>query len=39
MIITPPELTPYERKRCINDLEYLLMIDLENAAERHERLR
>ena len=37
--IMPPELTPFDRKRYVRDLEYRLMIDLENAAERHERLR
>ena len=39
MIITPPELTPYDRERYMNDLEYRLMVDLENIGERHERLR
>ncbi len=37
--IMPPELQPYDKQRYIKDLEYRLMIDLEDAAERHERLR
>ena len=36
--ILPPELQPYDRKRYVRDLEYRLMIDLENQGERHQRL-
>jgi len=38
MNIIPPELQPYDRKRYLKDLEYRLMIDLEDQGERHERL-
>ena len=38
MIVTPPELQAYDRKRYVKDLEYRLMIDLENQGERHQRL-
>jgi len=38
MRIIPPELKPYDRERYIKDLEYRLMVDLENIGERHERL-
>jgi len=36
--ILPPELQPYDRQRYIQDLEYRLMLDLEDAGERHQRL-
>ena len=36
--ILPPELQPYDRKRYVRDLEYRLMIDLEDEGERHQRL-
>jgi hypothetical protein len=36
--ILPPELQPYDRKRYIQDLEYRLMVDLEDQGERHQRL-
>ena len=36
--ILPPELQPYDRKRYARDLEYRLMIDLENQGERNQRL-
>ena len=36
--ILPPELQAYDRKRYVRDLEYRLMIDLENQGERHQRL-
>ena len=37
--ILPPDLRPFDRERYIKDLEYRLMIDLEDAVERHDRLR
>ncbi len=37
--ISPPELSPYDKQRYIDDLEYRLSIDLENVSERHARLR
>lgn len=39
MRILPPDLKAYDRDRYIRDLEYRLTIDLENAGERHARLR
>ena len=37
--ISPPELSPYDKQRYIDDLEYRLLVDLDNVGERHARLR
>ena len=37
--ILPPDLRPFDRERYVQDLEYRLMIDLEDAVERHDHLR
>ena len=39
MIICPPELVIFNRRRYLADLAYRQECDYENAAERHERIQ